>query len=211
MAVDWETTTSSPPGPNLIPDRSLKRASKPRILEARFGDGYGQRMRDGINQLDQSWSLSFNNRPITDIRLLQNFLESKGGVSAFTWIPPGFQGDITKTISASAGGIVQYASTKVQINTTTAHGLVNGTKVIISGANRSAVNGTWITEVIDSDSFTIYGLAWSSVASAGGGGTVYVPPIKVVCKSWDDEVLFTTTDLVTGYGSFNCTFERVYE
>jgi len=72
-----------------VPDRSLSKSSAPRIREVKFGDGYSQRMADGINPLNQSWSLTFANRPYTDIFNMESFLETKGGVQSFTWQAPG--------------------------------------------------------------------------------------------------------------------------
>lgn len=74
---------------NYTPDRGLKKNSQPRIRETRFGDGYTQRSQDGINYMNESWDLSFNNRTYTDISTMITFLETKGGVLAFTWTPPG--------------------------------------------------------------------------------------------------------------------------
>mgnify|MGYP006277525375 CR=1 FL=1 len=74
---------------NYVPDRGLKKNSQPRIREVRFGDGYTQRVQDGINYMNESWDLSFNNRTFTDINAMVTFLETKGAVLAFTWTPPG--------------------------------------------------------------------------------------------------------------------------
>lgn len=71
------------------PDRSLSKSTAPRIREVKFGDGYSQRTQDGINYLNESWSLTFANRRFTDILTMESFLETKGGVVPFTWQAPG--------------------------------------------------------------------------------------------------------------------------
>jgi len=71
------------------PDRGLSRNSAPRIREVRFGDGYSQRAQDGINYMNESWDLSFVNRPLSTILAMEAFLEAKGGNTAFTFGAPG--------------------------------------------------------------------------------------------------------------------------
>lgn len=65
------------------PDKGLKRASKPKVHVVTFGDGYEQRLADGINNLDQSISVSFSTRPKAEIDDLVAFFESLQGVSKF--------------------------------------------------------------------------------------------------------------------------------
>lgn len=64
-------------------------SNSPRVLAARFGDGYEQRVADGINTNLQNWNLSFSDTK-TNIDLIEAFLSSKGGVDSFTWTPSGF-------------------------------------------------------------------------------------------------------------------------
>jgi len=58
-------------------DRGMTRSSKHRVLTAKFGDGYEQRVLNGINTKDESFSLSFNNRTAEDINLIAAFFDSK--------------------------------------------------------------------------------------------------------------------------------------
>jgi phage-related protein len=64
-------------------DKGFSRASTPTIHVASFGDGYEQRIANGINNLAQSMSLSFTTRPKAEIDDLVAFFESLGGVSKF--------------------------------------------------------------------------------------------------------------------------------
>ena len=61
---------------------------KPRILSAKFGDGYEQRSADGINADLDSWRLSFPNVKSTDADTIEAFFVTAGGVTPFTWTPP---------------------------------------------------------------------------------------------------------------------------
>ena len=65
------------------PDKGFGRVSTARVLLANFGDGYEQRLADGINILDQTMTLSFTTRPKEEIDNLVAFFESLGGVSRF--------------------------------------------------------------------------------------------------------------------------------
>ena len=62
--------------------------SAPRVLSARFGDGYEQRVGDGINTDLARWSLTFT-RVAADITAIAAFLSLKAGITAFTWTPDG--------------------------------------------------------------------------------------------------------------------------
>ena len=64
-------------------DKGFTRASKPKVHTMTFGDGYEQRLADGINNLAQTMSISFSTRPKAEIDDLVAFFESLGGVSKF--------------------------------------------------------------------------------------------------------------------------------
>ena len=51
------------------PDKSMSKQSTPKVLIATFGDGYEQRIADGINTLAETYSLSFSTRTKEDIDL----------------------------------------------------------------------------------------------------------------------------------------------
>lgn len=68
-----------------IPDRQLKKATKRKTLVATFGDGYEQRLADGINSVRNNFSLTFNNRTIDEIDEIANFLETRLGLNAFNY------------------------------------------------------------------------------------------------------------------------------
>jgi phage-related protein len=65
----------------VVADRGLQRQVKHRILTSKFGDGYEQRVRDGINTKEDSFSISFNNRPAEEINLIAAFLDAKAGLN----------------------------------------------------------------------------------------------------------------------------------
>ena len=70
------------------PDKQLTKASTPRVLTAKFGDGYEQRAVDGINNLAETYTLTFKTRPKADIDDIVAFLDSKQNVTKFTLTLP---------------------------------------------------------------------------------------------------------------------------
>lgn len=60
----------------------------PRVLQAKFGDGYSQRAADGLNTMLRKWNLQFTNRTQADCDAIEAFLVSQGGCLSFNWTPP---------------------------------------------------------------------------------------------------------------------------
>ena len=69
------------------PDWSAKKQNKPRVNTAQFGDGYEQRVSDGLNTNLATWNISFVRDPET-IEYINSFLYAKGGVYSFNWTAP---------------------------------------------------------------------------------------------------------------------------
>lgn len=60
-------------------DRGMTRQTEHRVLTSKFGDGYEQRVLDGINTKMESFSVSFKNRTRSSINLLAAFLDAQAG------------------------------------------------------------------------------------------------------------------------------------
>jgi phage-related protein len=73
---------------NYQPLFGASRSITPRVLSSKFGDGYEQRVADGINTQPQMWSLIFTDSAAI-IDAIDSFLIGKGGVTKFTWTPQG--------------------------------------------------------------------------------------------------------------------------
>ena len=81
MAIGFTDLTST----NRKPDKGYTRVTKPRALVTAFGDGYSQRLIDGINPLTEKINVNFATRTKAEIDHICSFFESKGGVTAFTF------------------------------------------------------------------------------------------------------------------------------
>ena len=87
MALGF-TTTSTYGSRTILPDKGLQRQSTPRVLVARFGDGYEQRLADGINSIDEVFNVTFNNRTKEEIDDITGYLASLNGATAFSYTIP---------------------------------------------------------------------------------------------------------------------------
>ena len=70
-----------------IPTYGASEQTKPRVRAANFGDGYEQRVADGINTTKRVWTLTFS-KSAADMATVVAFLANEGGLTAFTWTPP---------------------------------------------------------------------------------------------------------------------------
>lgn len=70
------------------PDKTMSRTSAPSIIRAKFGDGYEQRVANGINSIQETYSISFNHREKAFVDDVVSFLDGKLGVTAFTFTLP---------------------------------------------------------------------------------------------------------------------------
>ena len=74
------------------PDKQLTRSNTPRVHLAVFGDGYEQRLRDGINNVERTFSISFKNQPKAIADDIAGYFNSLAGVDNFTFTIPDTNG-----------------------------------------------------------------------------------------------------------------------
>ena len=74
--------------PAISPSYSTAKTAKPKIRRVSFGDGYSQRSSQGLNALDEQWSVTWENRPVADCNQIEAFLLARAGVEAFLWTAP---------------------------------------------------------------------------------------------------------------------------
>lgn len=72
-----------------VPSFSPVSTRKPRILTAKFGDGYEQRGADGINANLQNWQLTFQHMPFAEAAAIETFFTTnQSWIVPFDWTPP---------------------------------------------------------------------------------------------------------------------------
>lgn len=75
--------------PNISPDYGLSKESEPAIREAKFGDGYSQRVTFGLNQNPKTWPITWANISNSDASQIEEFLDARAvDCQSFTWTPP---------------------------------------------------------------------------------------------------------------------------
>jgi len=72
--------------------------NEPRIKKIQFGDGYNQRLSDGINNILPSINLTFENRDLDEITAILHFLESRAGSESFVYLPPAPRGTLSRWV-----------------------------------------------------------------------------------------------------------------
>ena len=93
MALGFNTGTLQ-----VVPDKQLARSTSPKVKIATFGDGYEQRLQDGINSLGESYSVAFVTRTKDDIDDIVLFFDTKRGVVSFDFTIPDSNSGGEKTI-----------------------------------------------------------------------------------------------------------------
>ena len=102
MAIGFQISGTNITTATIIPDKTLARTSAPRVRSAKYGDGYEQRAKSGLNSIDESFTLNFVNRTKATIDDLNKFFDDKAGVTSFDFTIPDTDNTTTtgeKTIS----------------------------------------------------------------------------------------------------------------
>lgn len=185
----------------VIPDRSLSRSSKTTVRVAKFGDGYQQRVADGLNSVGSSFSLSFNNRTKEDIDDIVAFFESKKGVASFSFTYPDTNSTTTYTV---AGNTPSGASTAITLTNT-----INNLNISVgAGVSGTGISGGSIVEGISG--VNAVNLTLSTTQNISGSPTLtFTNPnereVKVISSEWS---VGYTNSL---FYNLTTTFERVFE
>ena len=70
------------------PDKNFTKKVEPTVLRIQFGDGYEQRIAEGINSLKEIFNVAFTNRPKAEIDDIIAFFDNKKGTTAFNYTIP---------------------------------------------------------------------------------------------------------------------------
>jgi len=67
-------------------DKGLTRNITPAVRTAQFGDGYQQRVADGIHPIAEKLNVKFSNRPKVEIDAIASTFTTRAGVTSFDFI-----------------------------------------------------------------------------------------------------------------------------
>jgi len=89
---------------------SYKASNKntPRIKSISFGDGYTQRVPDGINTLLLNYTLTFETRDLHEITAILHFLTVRNGTNSFCWLPPAPRSQISRFVCTEWSDIQNF-------------------------------------------------------------------------------------------------------
>ena len=174
---------------NIIPDRGVGTDQAARTYKAAYGDGYEQRVAAGINNLPESWSLSWNNRTANDGNKVIKFLEDHKGATAFDWYPP--DSEISSSITSS------FDFKLIDTTQSFTNRLLGST--ITTSAGTSTISAI--------DSGTALSLSSNLIPSGTSAGLDYsiYPTKKYKCEKWSTSIPFE------GIRTVSATFVRVFE
>jgi phage-related protein len=77
--------TFTPPRNPTIP---IDKTVNARANLAAFGDGYTQRGGDGLNNIEETYTINWNGLTITEADEIEDFFIARGGFESFDWTPP---------------------------------------------------------------------------------------------------------------------------
>ncbi len=72
----------------VTPSISSRGNESARVLRNKFS-GYTQRAPDGLNSIEATWDMRWDNITVTEANTLIAFFRAKLGAEAFFWTPPG--------------------------------------------------------------------------------------------------------------------------
>lgn len=71
------------------PSYSTSLAQEPKILEAKFGDGYEQAIFNGLKHSPESWSIKFTSISATEVQnIISFFVDNNTATTPFDWTNP---------------------------------------------------------------------------------------------------------------------------
>jgi phage-related protein len=88
FAIQSSSNTTNLPEFIWTPSYNQSAEISPRVLAVRFGDGYTQRIPDGINNNLLNLDLTFENRSEKEATAIAHFLNVRRGAEAFCYTPP---------------------------------------------------------------------------------------------------------------------------
>lgn len=88
ISITIDGTVSTEPYFFWSPSYNLQVSHEPRIKSFAFGDGYEQRVKDGIHNNPLVFNLTFDNRDEAEAAAILHFLHSREGYAAFYFKAP---------------------------------------------------------------------------------------------------------------------------
>lgn len=112
MATFNDATVGTSTG-GTTPDFGMSKKSEPRLRTVKFGDGYEQRLRYGLNQNPKVWDLKWTAKSNADADAIEAFFDARANdAAAFDWTPPA-GGTAGKYVCQTWNRDLQYANINI--------------------------------------------------------------------------------------------------
>lgn len=104
-----------------VPDYGASGDKKFDVKIVSFGDGYEQRLRNGINTAKDVWAVSFSKRDLAESNAIMAFLVPLQGAESFLWTPPGevtprtFRSDLSIIKTPVPGGMYNISTSFFEV------------------------------------------------------------------------------------------------
>lgn len=111
-----ENNVGMPDSTRVIPDKTLSKNVTPSVLTVSFGDGYEQRIVEGINNIKEEYTVSFNNRQRKEIDAIVETFNIRAGVTKFDFTIPATSQDANGNLAENTIKVVcsQWSQTYAQ-------------------------------------------------------------------------------------------------
>lgn len=103
-----------------LPSYGVSNDPQVNLITNKFGDGYAQRVPNGVNYIAGKWTLPFNNKSIAEGQAILSFLRAHAG-GVWFWFSDPLSGQMVKVVcskfpqTASAPGTVSITATFEQV------------------------------------------------------------------------------------------------
>jgi len=83
-----ENNVGMPNSTRVIPDKNMTRTVTPSVRQISFGDGYEQRIVEGINNIKEEYAVAFSNRGRKEIDAIVETFNIRAAVTKFDFTIP---------------------------------------------------------------------------------------------------------------------------
>ncbi len=91
--------------------------NQPKVKPIQFGDGYTQRIPDGINNLLLNYNFVFDVRDLSEATAILHFLASRNASESFCFVPPAPRGNLLRFICPKWSDIQEFLNNyQIQCN-----------------------------------------------------------------------------------------------
>ena len=101
-----ENNVGMPNGHRVTPDKGMSKTVTPSVRSISFGDGYEQRIVEGINNLKEEYSVTFTNRQRAEIDAIVETFNIRAAVTKFDFTIPATSLDATGTAAENTIKVV---------------------------------------------------------------------------------------------------------